>query len=289
MRAPFALLVIAALLASAAGIEHQLGLIPREDPLGRQLLYLPTAEYFDLLSMGNRELVADFIYLWSIQYYGQFKPNERYLYLDKIFNLITDLDPLFRDPYRIGATIMLIESQRDPESRKATVLGLLDKGIEAMPDDYYLAEEAAWKCHIFFKDNKLAAEYAKIAASHPNAPHWTKRFFGHLKSETWSLDEAITYWADVLDEAQSDYQRMVSRNHLYDLIVQKDKQLYEPFLEEFRNRFGRCPRNWGEIISSGITVNGDRLIEPPKDFFENEYGLDVESCTLIAEKKIKED
>jgi len=283
MRTLIPLVIIAALLASAAGVEMQMSAIPREDPLGRRLLYLPTAEYLKLISLGNEGLVADYLYIWAIQYYTQFYANERFLYLDKIFGLITDLDPRYVDPYRVGALIMLIESERDPSARKKSVLALLDKGIAAIPEDYYLAEEAAWKCKIFFGDMRLAARYAKIASERPNAPHWTKRFYGHLSSGEWTTEEAIAYWEEVLNEAKTDYQRMVTRNHIYDLKVKRDREILNPLLERFAARFGRCPESWEPLVKAGL------LRAAPLDPAGNEYGIDPEECSIVAEKHIKEE
>jgi hypothetical protein len=282
MRVVVPLLVVAALLAAAAGVEHAQGLIKRADPLGRQLLYLPTAEYLNLLSLGNRGLLADYLYIWAIQYYSQFSVNERFLYLDKIFNLITDLDPLYRDPYREGAIIMLMEAERDPAARRKSVFALLDKGIAAIPDDYALAEEAAWKARIFFRDNKLAAHYAEIAASRPNAPHWTKRFLGNLKAGVWTTEQSISYWEGVLAEAKTDYERMVSRNHLYDLKVKRDREILNPLLKQFADRIGHCPESWGQLIRVGL------LKSVPLDPAGNEYGIDSQNCEIVAEKEIKE-
>ena len=282
MRVLVSLIAVAALLACAAGIEMQIREIPREDPLGRQLLYIPTAYYLKLISMGNEGLLADWLYIWSIQYYTQFNANERMLYLDKMFDLITDLDPLYVDPYRVGAIIMLIEAEREPSERRKSVLALLDKGIAAIPNDYFLAEEAAWKCKIFFQDNDLAAHYAKIASERPNAPHWTKRFYGNLKGESWSLDESIAYWEEVLTEAQTDYQRMVSRSHLYDLKSKRDRQILDPLLKQYAARTGSCPDSWEPLITAGL------LRAVPLDPAGNPYEIDPNNCSIVAEKQIKE-
>jgi hypothetical protein len=283
MRVAISLLIVLALMASAAGVEYMQGRIPRADPLGRQLLYLPTAEYLNLLSLGNRELLADYLYIWAIQYYSQFSVNERFLYLDKIFGLITDLDPLYRDPYRIGAIIMLMEAESDPNARKKSVFVLLDKGIAAMPDDYSLAEEAAWKAKIFFHDNDLAAHYAQIAAERPNAPHWTKRFYGNLKAGEWTTEQSIAYWEGVLSEAQTDYQRTVSLNHLYDLKVKRDREILNPILHRFADRLGRCPESWDQLIKAGL------LKSPPLDPAGSEYGIDTKNCEIVARKEIKKE
>lgn len=284
------LLVIAGLLAAGSGVLYMYENVPREDPLGKRLLYLPTPDFLKIFSMGNQNLVADFYYLWSIQYYAQFPPNTQFLYLDQVFDLITELDPLYRDPYRVGAIIMLIEAEGDKTIRKQSVLKLLDKGIEAIKDDFTLAQEAAWHCYTNFEDYVLAAKYAKIAAEHPNADHWAKRMYGQFatKSNTFDLTEALRYWHEMDDSAETDYQRMASHNMLYDLYSRRDKKLLEPYLLAFKEQFGRCPGNWQEIIDSGVTVNGRRMAAILKDFAGNEYGIDTEKCTVYAIKLLSE-
>jgi hypothetical protein len=274
-------LSVVLLLAAGAGLELGMSAIPREDPLGRHLLYMPTAEYLKILSMGNEGLMADYLYLWAIQYYSQFKPNEQYFYLDKIFNQITDLDPHFKDAYLIGAVMMLIERERDPEARKESVLALLEKGIKANPEDSSLAEEAAWKCYIFFKDREKAEAFIRVALSRPNVSHRARRFLGRLLEERWTLKESIDYWQQVLDEAGSDFQKSVSRNSLYDLLVARDRQVFEPYLKAFKIIRGRPAVGWRELIEMF------RLPEALKDPVGVEYKIDRDGETIVAEKNLE--
>ncbi|MBD3855666.1 MAG: hypothetical protein IFK92_03880, partial [Acidobacteria bacterium] len=137
------LAVITVLLGAVVLSEVRLGKIPREDPLGRELLYLPSPEMLKIMSLGNPGLVADVLYLWSIQYYSFYRPHERFLYLETVYNLITDLDPLYVDAYRIGALIMQIQTGGDQNEIDAAVRRLFDKGLRNLPDDWQLAEAAA--------------------------------------------------------------------------------------------------------------------------------------------------
>jgi hypothetical protein len=58
------LVVAAALLATAVTTEMRLRQLPRQDPLGRELLYLPSYEVLKVVSLGNPGLMADLVYLW---------------------------------------------------------------------------------------------------------------------------------------------------------------------------------------------------------------------------------
>src|SRR5712692_8762086 len=68
------------------------------------LLYLPSGKYLKIAALGFDGILADTIYLWSIQYYGDYEIKDRYHYLEKIYTqVIAELDPHYLDPYLIGS------------------------------------------------------------------------------------------------------------------------------------------------------------------------------------------
>jgi hypothetical protein len=279
-----AALIIVGALAVAVTAEYQLGRIPREDALGKDLLYLPSPEMLKILSVGNPNLVADILYMWSIQYYSGFQPTERFLYLDTVYNLITDLDPRYYDAYRIGALIMQIQTGVDQEELQSTVQRLFDKGVRNLPESWELAEAAAWDMHMRFKDRKAALHYAEIAAQRPGAPPRIRRMVGVWRDadNEWTVDDSIAYWRAALDESQDPMDQKVCRSKLYDAIVAKDRQQLEPLLRVYAERFGGCPDGWQQLISAGL------LSQEPLDLFGNPYGVDPAKCVLVAVKRIKD-
>jgi len=277
------LAIIASLLTVAVTSEVRLAKIPREDPLGRQLLYLPSPEMLKLLSLGNPGLAADVLYLWSIQYYSLFQPHERFLYLETISNLITDLDPLYVDAYRIGALIMEIQTGGDEAELKRAVRHLFEKGLRNLPDDWSLAEAAAWDFFMRFGDHETALHYAEIAAQKPDAPARLKRIVGVWRHEegVWSVDDSIAYWRKAVEDAVDDYDRRICLSKLYDAVVTKDRQRFDPLLAAHARSSGSCA-DWGDLIRAGL------LEEVPLDFVGNAYGIDPEECALVVFKKIKD-
>lgn len=278
------LVVIAALLSVVVSAEVRLGEIPRQDPLGRELLYLPSPEMLKIVSLGHPGLVADVLYLWSIQYYSLFRPHERFLYLETIYNLITDLDPLYFDAYRIGALIMQIPTSGDEEELKAAVRRLFDKGLRNLPDNWQLAEAAAWDFFIRFRDRQAALRYAEIAAERPGAPPRIRRMVGvwRDRESAWTLDDSVEYWRQALEEAADGMDRAVCANKLYDAVAARDRARMQPALNAFIGRFGVCARDWQDVVRVGL------LAEVPLDLAGNPYGIDREQCRLVALKKIKD-
>jgi len=271
------------LLAGAIATEHRLRALPRPDPLGKELLYLPTPQVLRLVGLGNDGLMADALYVWAIQYYSRFDKREKFLYLEKVFDIITDLDPLYFDAYRLGALIMQVEAPGDVEDKRRAVTRLYDKGIAAMPDDWQLAETAAWDSYLGFRDTALAVRYAEIAVRNPRAHHRIRRALGVWKDreDRWDIADSIAYWEEALAEATTPGEELLTRSHLYDVVVARDRELLEPLLKGYRARFGACPQRWDELILTG------QLLAVPRDYAGNPYEIDPDACALVANKKIR--
>jgi hypothetical protein len=277
-------LVVAALLTGSVLCAVRLEQIPRTDPLGRSLLYLPSPEILKLISVGNPELIADVLYIWSIQYYSGFRPNERFLYLETVYNLITDLDPLFFDAYRIGALIMEIQTGGDQDELERAVRRLFDKGLRNLDGNWELAEAAAWDMFMRFRNRKGALHYAEIGAQQPAAPARIKRMVGVWRDaeHIWTIDDSIEYWRAAVAEAGNRYDRKMCMSHLYDAVVVRDRQLLDQLLGDYAALNGACAENWEELIAAG------RLREVPLDLVGNPYEIDEERCVIVALKRIKD-
>jgi len=279
-----ALLVVTFLLAGTVVSERALQLVERPDPLGLKLLYLPSAEMLRLTSLGNAGLVADVLYLWSIQYYSKYQPHEQFLYLETIYNLITDLDPLYHDAYRVGALIMQLPTI-DEESHKKGVIRLFDKALRNMPQNHEIAEAAAWDMYIRYHDKAEALRYLESAAEIPGSPHRLKRFLAVWSEdeEEWSFESAISYWIEVRKEAETEYDRAVCEKQIYRLVASRDQELLKPVLEDWAARRGSCPERWETLVEAGW------LEAVPVDYFGQSYRILPESCSAIATESVRID
>ena len=283
MRVVRATAVLLVLLLGAIATEYRLRALPRPDPLGKELLYLPTAEALRVIGLGNDGLMADALYVWAIQYYSRFDKREKFLYLEKVFDVITDLDPRYFDAYRMGALIMQVEAPGTLEEKRRAVTRLYDKGIAAMPDQWQLAETAAWDCYLGFRDTGLAVRYAEIAVRSPQAHHRVRRALGVWKDreDKWDVADSIAYWQEALAEATTPGEELLTKSHLYDVIVARDRELLNPLLSGHRARFGACPGRWEDLVVTG------QLFAVPLDYAGNPYEIDPATCTVVANKKIR--
>jgi tetratricopeptide (TPR) repeat protein len=258
------LLAAAVLLLLAIGFEDRFGAAGRGHATA-PLLYLPSGRYLRVAALGYDELVADALYLWSIQYYGNYDIADRYDYLEHIYkDVITELDPRYLDPYLIGAMIMNAEAHQ-PEM----ALRLLDKGIEKNPDQWILPFDAGFLCYQTLKDYGRAATYFDAALAIPGVPPIVQRFKADMARRGGDIRASLQEWAAIHEAATDDYVRTIAWNHVHDLRVEVDLEDLKGAIETFRGRMGRPPTGLSELRSSAIVAN------VPRDPEGNAYRYDA--------------
>ena len=215
------------------------------------LLYLPSGRSLKMMSLGFDSLLADALYLWSIQYYSNYRIEDRYQYLDHIYTrIITDLDPHYLDAYLTGALIMTAEA-RQPES----ALKLLDKGIAANPDAWILSFEAGYLCYNDLKDYARAASYFETALRAKDVHPLVKRFHAEMYNRAGDKHASLREWSAIYETASDDYVRTVAGNHVHELRVQVDLADLEEAIGRFRERSGGAPpRRLAQLVSEGCVA-----------------------------------
>lgn len=118
------------------------------------MVALPSGQTLKILSFGFQDLVADMLYIWAIQFYSTYHINNRFDYVEQVFNTITDLAPDYREVYIVGSWIMALEAG-DIEM----TLRLLDKGARNMKNEWIFDYESAYYCYRQLKDYPRAVKY----------------------------------------------------------------------------------------------------------------------------------
>jgi tetratricopeptide (TPR) repeat protein len=251
---------LAALLALLAAVLLQGRIEARaaQRPAASPLLYLPSGKYLGVVALGFDGLLADLIYLWSIQYYGNYDIRDRYEYLDHIYGqVITELDPRYLDPYLVGAMIMDVEA-----GRPDMALRLLDKGIAANPDTWVLAFEAGFLCYRRLGDYERARAYFESALRAPDVHPLVRRLHANMIARAGDPRSALREWAAIWETSDDPYVRTVAWKHVHDLRVEIDLQDVRAAVAAWRERHGGWPRRLEQVVGAGLLP---RLPRDPED------------------------
>jgi hypothetical protein len=263
MRKTLALvLVLCGLAASFSGLELRMRTMPRRKVPGAGILYIPSGKYVKYGTFGFSTLIADVVYLWAIQYYGNEEIADRYDSLLHIFGIISELDPRYVDPYEVGALIAAGD-MRD----LGLALEIFDLGFAKNPSQWIFPFEAGHYAAIA-KDYPTARAYFKKAMDVPGAPAIAKRLYADTSFKAMDLQTSWETWLEVYNTAQDDQIRKIASNHLYQVKSVADIAALKAAAAKFKAASGRFPAEPGEIVRAGL------LPALPKDYDGNDYVYD---------------
>ncbi len=180
------------------------------------LLLLPSTSSLKLLSLGFDGLVADCLWLQFIQYIGTRETaDQKYasnaaLMLDEI----TGLDPHFAQAYFFIASVIGGE-QHDPAGADR----LLQRGIAANPDNWYIPFIAGVNQYLFAHDEIGAASYYRVASKFPEAPAWLPGQVQILEARIPSAIKSIHVWQKISESSSEPAVKQRARNELCSLWV----------------------------------------------------------------------
>jgi len=269
MRKSLVILILFLSLISFMGLKLQLDGQHREKVAGSSIIYIPTGKYLKYATLGYSSVAADIIYLWAIQYFSTTEIENRFEYLDHIFNIISELDPHYLDPYEIGAIIAVYEAGDFDLAFK-----ILDKGLANNPDEWLFPFEAGHYAQRFLKDYSLAKEYYRKAMDIPGAPAQTRRLFANALFETMDFQTAWAIWMEIYQTATDERTKKIASNHLYRVKAAVDTENLAEAVGRYRSRFGRLPLSLEQLIATGIVT------QLPRDLDGKDYVYDPETGTV---------
>jgi tetratricopeptide (TPR) repeat protein len=234
---------------------------------------LPSGKSLKILSFGYTNLASDLLFIWSIQFYSSYYLTNRYHFLERVFDTITDITPSYKEPYIIGAMIMALEARDIPMA-----LRLLEKGSRKNPTEWAFDLDAGFYSYKYLKDYVKAEKYYNQAAAKPDAPIFIKRMNAHMVYLRNDLKMATRMWLDIYKNASDILTKDSAFNHLYQLKAESDIPVLQEKITAFRQKFNRWPSSLAELVRTGL-VSG-----MPRDFAGNEYQYDPSQGTVKAER-----
>lgn len=234
---------------------------------------LPSGKTLKILSFGYQNLAADLLFIWSIQFYSTYHITNRFDFLERVYDAISDITPQYREPYIIGSLIMVHEAKDVPMA-----LRLLEKGSRHNPREWLFDHDAGYYCYKYLKDFKRAEHYYNKAAAKPDAPAYIKRIKAHLVYMSDDPQTATRMWLEIYKNARTTLEKDSAFNHLYQIKAENDLPRLQAKIAEFRKSFRRLPGELAELARAGL------VREVPRDFAGNEYVYDPQTGTVTAQR-----
>ena len=219
-------------------------------------LYLPKGENLKHLALGNEELLADFYLIQGAVHYGEHHREHQagkfqFKFLYAIFDLVTDLDPLYKDAFVMGAQLM-----SDPNK----AIKLLEKGVKSFPNDWKLTEMIGFTYYYHLHDKATAATYYdKASKLGGDPPPYVASLAGKFYREVGYYAAAIKVLQKTAEETDREDVATAFKNRAEQLYKMMNLQTAAGIFEE---RQGRYPVSMQELALFGI-------LERQPDFGKN--------------------
>ncbi|MFC1564294.1 tetratricopeptide repeat protein [candidate division KSB1 bacterium] len=193
------------------------------------LYFVPSPEYLRMISAGFRETLADIYWIRTVVYFGRRETNYddtplvlarmrvvdkvetpeffelrainrvRFRYLYDMLNVITELDPLFLDPYTFGGLFLSLKMDRPELSIK-----LLEKGLRNIPENWQIPYQLGFNYYFYLEDKEKAVEYFMAAGEYPGCPPLIISLAQGILVQQGKTEIAIKFIEGVRDKAESE-------------------------------------------------------------------------------------
>ncbi len=213
-----------------------------------QLMYLPDGEYLKVASLGQRELVADLLWLQAIQVMGERKVSEaagHWLY--RAFDIITTLDPQFVRAYEAGGLALTTLVVLPEESNR-----LLMKGAQHNPMEWKLPFYLGINWYFEMFDDAKAAEFIAQASRLPGAPAGLVPMAANLFASAKSPQQAVDILAVAYQNTKDEEARKLLEIRLKIMLTERDLVVLEQAVERYRSTQGQLPRRLEDLVAAGL-------------------------------------
>ncbi len=240
------------IIASAIGLHNmQLALDlypPSRDELLSEMAYFPSGKFLKSLLCGYDMLVADYIWLKTIQYYGQHSMIDlKYDWLPHMFDILTTLDPMFIQGYRLGG-LLISEDAQEPE----LAIKLLTKGMYNNPERFEIPFDMGFINYIVTKDYKKAAKYFWLTYIHEGIMGRGIRFAAMSYRKAGDFENAKAMWRKVLALAPDSSRRETARRSIGQIQISEDLEILKKALRVYKAKKGKEPATLTDFVTEGI-------------------------------------
>lgn len=214
---------------------------------GEEFLYLPKVEYIKTASLGYDQVVADLLWLKTVQHIGEKKiSSQGYEWIYKAIDTVTSLDPKFQSPYEVGGLILSMSNKVELSNR------LFTKAFENNPDAWQFPFYLGFNYLYYLKDYKQAAEWTSRAAAIKGSPYYlpllASRLYVQAEDPAYALEFLSRMYENTSDEKVRE--GLLQRINL--LKAEVEIRVMQQAADFFRKKTGAAPKTLGELVSSGL-------------------------------------
>ena len=218
------------------------------------ILYVRSPDAMKRLALSYESLLADLYWFRAVQHYGSTKlstdSGKQYDLLYPLLDLTTSLDPRFDVAYYFGS-IFLAEPQPGGPGRPDLAIALLEKGLQAQPQKWELAQSIGFVHYWWLQDYEEAAAWFARAATFPDAPVWMGPLAAVTLAEGGRRESSRLLWRQIAQDAEDEWFRAEAARRLQQLDAMDQLDALQEAVSAFQQRLGRPASGWDDLRAAG--------------------------------------
>lgn len=225
---------------------------------------IPSSDILKAVSLNQKALIADILWLKAIQYIGEKKQSEKgWAWFYHNINVITDLDPNFYLAYQFSGLILTVFANRTDQS-----IAILKKGVKHNPDNWFMYFLLGYNYFNELKDYNKAAFYIKQASLIKGSPEFLKFFATRLYSSAGNPENGIIFTESLLIKTTDEEMKTNLLKRLKILYIERDLNFLNSKVAEYIDIYKKNPSSINDLINANL------LNAIPRDPFGKEYFFD---------------
>jgi hypothetical protein len=278
------LTLVVALAAFAAIVISQKRLDTlRQEALDDELLYIPSKSILQHLTAGMSNIVADMLWIETIQYTvtEYHNPERKFAWLDHMLNATVELDPYFQGVYRHGGMFLSSIGSDD------RALRLLQRGYANNPGGWEIPYEIVKLYTLNRRDDPAspahAAHWLRIMAPHHKHPQLYLNWARQIEQQNNLGGQSRAIWEDVIVNATDPFVREVAKHNLRILVADDTKKALQSMMDRYRAERGHAPKSLDEFVKLGWIKQLPSRDEAGEFFFD--ANGNVESVVVLEDTR----
>lgn len=214
----------------------------------RDIKFIPSATFLKIISGDFSPVIADFYCAYGSVLVGNFDQTtsmKDWNYSYHILKLSRDIDPYFKDPYRLVQGIYPW-TPKMPEK----AISFIKKGIAYRKWDRFLPYYLGFDYYFFLNKYKKAAKYLFMSAKIGHNP-FMATLASKIAYKGGDVDTGITFLTKVYNNAKN---KSVRKTVMMRINALKGVKLLQQAIDKYKKIYDKEPANLKELITTGIIV-----------------------------------
>jgi len=205
------------------------------------------------MSLEYAPLVAAIYWTRTVQYYGEkhrlHQANLELLW--PLLNIATTLDPQILPAYRFGS-IFVAEKPPGGAGRPDLAIELLNRGIQANPDEWRLYQDLGNLYYFDLKDYPKASAAFEEGSKNPSALIWMKVMAAKIAAEGESPETSYFLWQQVYETTKDPDIKKNAEEHLILMRTELEMKAINQIAEQFEKQTGHRATRMNELVEAGL-------------------------------------